>query len=386
MKLNHIYTGDCLQVMQTLPDNCVDSVVTDPPYNLVSINKRWSGKNVKKTPAMKTKEGSVWARKAGGFMGKAWDGTGISFKVELWKEALRVLKHGGHLLSFGGTRTYHRMACAIEDAGFEIRDMIAWVYSSGFPKSLNIGKKIKKYKGWGTAFKPALEPICVSRKPLSEKTVAKNVLKWGIGGINIDGCRVEANLEKEDLARGRKSNGGAIFGSTNKKVKIKANSLGRFPANLIHDGSDEVVSGFPNKTSRFFYCAKASKSERNMGCEGMEEKKAKSWHFKCKKCGKTYSKQSYKSGCHCEKPDVEEWTGTSKNNHPTVKPLALMRYLVKLVTPPEGIVLDPFIGSGTTGIACFKEGFKYVGIEMEKDYVRIARARIKAVTKQQRLF
>ena len=428
---------DCMEAMRNMADNSIDAVVTDPPYGLVSIQKRFGKKG--SAPAQFGKDGS-FARLSKGFMGKEWDGSGIEYSVEFWSEVLRVLKPGGYLLSFGGSRTYHRMACAIEDAGFEIRDQIMWIYGSGFPKSLDIGKAIDKmqgnereqytapiaypdsdcwgvpnhnskgtkgmfldagkvsangivkrsrgtseYEGWGTALKPAHEPICMARKPLGEKTVASNVLKYGTGGINIDGCRI---CTDEKLNGGRYADlpdlpdGNAYGCGINKRSKQEfVQPQGRFPANVIHDGSDEVVGMFPNtksgnavigtgkgfaenpsgiastgiiascfgdegSASRFFYCAKASKSERG-----------------------------------------------ENNNHPTVKPIALMRYLCKLVTPPAGIVLDPFMGSGSTGVAAKIEGFSFIGIEREADYCKIAEARIEAaeeekpmIDPQQKLF
>ncbi len=374
--INQVLHGNSLEILKTLEDNYVDSIVTDPPYEL-------------------------------GFMGKKWDSTGIAYNVELWQECLRVLKPGGHLLAFGGTRTYHRMVCAIEDAGFEIRDCIQWLYGSGFPKSLDISKAIdkqlgaerekvripaskvrnpksingghgieggerpwmraalekgfhemdgnmpvtpeaKQWEGWGTCLKPANEPIVLARKPLSEKTIADNVLKWGTGGINIDDCRIPTN---------DKLGGGALTGSFSAsegwdrpwrhdedvikekvqetKLKVaKAESLGRFPANVIFDEEaaamlDEQQEG----VSRFFYCAKASGSERTMG-------------------------------------------GKVKNNHPTVKPIQLMRYLCRLITPPGGTVLDPFAGSGTTLLAAIQEGFSCIGIEKEPEYCEIIRQRM----------
>jgi site-specific DNA-methyltransferase (adenine-specific) len=341
-----IENGDCIDVLKTLEDNSIDSIVTDPPYHLVSIVKRFSSPSARNTPAMETKDGSVFARKAKGFMGKDWDGTdedgiGIAQKIELWKEALRVLKPGGHILAFSGTRTYHRMAVAIEDAGFEIRDMVEWLYSTGFPKSLNIGKQsgCENWEGWGTALKPAHEPICLARKPI-EGTVAQNILKWGTGGLNIDKSRVDLNGDK-------KTPGGCATRVDNKshlsfkggQINIEDNSLGRFPANLIHDGSDEVVSEFPNDSQRFFksflYCPKASKSERDRG------------------------------GIKCF--------------HPTVKPIALMKYLIQMITPEGGTVLDPFMGSGSTGIAAKELGYKFIGIEREPEYIEIAQARIESV-------
>ena len=339
--------GNCFDKLKTLPDNSVDAVVTDPPYGLA-------------------------------FMGKRWDYSVPS--VEIWQQCLRVLKPGGHLLSFAGTRTQHRMAVNIEDAGFEIRDMIAWVYGSGFPKSLDVSKAIdkaagaqgsrgpmkrggerlarmedgkrdgkgrwgdetgrdpftylpttpeaKRWQGWGTALKPALEPITVARKPLCG-TVAANVLQYGTGGINVDGCRVGTG---EIVPGGGQSNrvasGGGIYGNGIAPTGAQPHTLGRWPANLIHDGSEEP-SSLLGDAARFFYCAKANKKDRGEG-----------------------------------------------NNHPTVKPTDLMRYLCRLVTPPNGTVLDPFMGSGSTGKACMLEGFDFIGVEMEREYYEQARRRI----------
>jgi site-specific DNA-methyltransferase (adenine-specific) len=298
-------------------------------------------------------------------MGKKWDYDVPS--VEVWKECLRVLKPGGYLLAFAGTRTQHRMAVRIEDAGFEIRDMIAWVYGSGFPKSHNLKGE---WQGWGTALKPALEPITVARKPLGEKTVAENVQAWGTGALNVDGCRVGVESTKRTCNGVGQSSSFDMAASG--EHRINGSDAGRWPANLIHDGSDEVVGLFPmtgparrnalsdgrsvpfmqaggektggysgrhdpsnshddagGSAARFFYCAKASKRDRDDG-----------------------------------------------NVHPTVKPTDLMRYLCRLVTPPEGIVLDPFMGSGSTGKAAVIEGFNFIGIEREESYMEIAEARI----------
>jgi len=398
-----IIQGNSLDVLKTLDSESVDCCVTDPPYEL-------------------------------GFMGKAWDSTGIAYNVELWREVLRVLKPGAHLLSFGGSRTYHRMACAIEDAGFEVRDMIEWVYGSGFPKSLNIGKAVDKlqgnkrdiigmkragiaespfgspdeskkhiedtkgfseWEGWGTALKPSHEPICMARKPLSEKTVAENILKWGTGGINIDGCRVETEENITNHSRNAESaisKGKYGDSSAQGTHQTTGQQLGRFPANLIHDNSEEVRECFPetkhggstynegtnnnwlgsNKikyvstvkdsgnASRFFYCAKASKSERDAGCEG------------------TTTSQG-------NRPNSQDPTGKfpdhdhrirNGNHHPTIKPLALMKYLITLVCPPNGTVLDPFTGSGSTLIAAKKLGFNFIGIELNPEYVKMAERRI----------
>jgi site-specific DNA-methyltransferase (adenine-specific) len=291
-----LYPGNCLDAMRRMEENSVDSVVTDPPYGL-------------------------------SFMGKKWDYDVPS--VEIWAECLRVLKPGGHLLAFAGTRTQHRMAVRIEDAGFEIRDMIAWVYGSGFPKSHNLKDE---WQGWGTALKPALEPITVARKPLIG-TVAENVLAHGTGAINVDGCRVDC-ADKAKFPIGVISATESVYGSGDGRWADKAriddsNPYGRWPANLIHDGSDEVVS-LAGEQARFFYCAKASKKDRG------------------------------------------------ENNHPTVKPTDLMRYLCRLVTQPGGVVLDPFMGSGSTGKAAMLEGFQFIGCEMSPEYFEIAKARIEA--------
>jgi site-specific DNA-methyltransferase (adenine-specific) len=352
--MSELLLGDCLEVMRILPDCSVDAVVTDPPYGLA-------------------------------FMGKRWDYDVPS--VEIWAECLRVLKPGGHLLAFAGTRTQHRMAVRIEDAGFEIRDMIAWVYGSGFPKSLDVSKAIDKaagaerevvgsrkltgtarikgqaaygatsgrsedayqdgseindtlpltapatpeaqqWQGWGTALKPALEPITVARKPLVG-TVAANVLAHGTGGINVDGCRVEAgdgyteNAVTQGVNTARTS-----YDPRQARRTFEPSASGRWPANLIHDGSDEATAGLAD-SARFFYTAKASRDDRSNG-----------------------------------------------NTHPTVKPTDLMRYLCRLVTPPGGIVLDPFMGSGSTGKAAMLEGLEFIGIEREAAYHAIAESRI----------
>ena len=335
--------GNCLETLKTLETASVDSIVTDPPYEL-------------------------------GFMGKSWDNSGIAYSQDLWAECLRVLKPGGHLLAFSGSRTYHRMTVAIEDAGFEIRDQIAWISNKTFPKSLNVSKAIDKaagllqheakaftvagrtdanlpnpvtngyvppepqtveaqqWQGWGTALKPSLEPICMARKPLIG-TVANNVLTYGTGALNIDGSKVGTDV--------RHNPSNSNDGTTAVTWTQGRETLGRWPSNVIHDGSDEVLAGFTNKAARFFYCAKASKSERNAGLEGLP------------------------------------------NFHPTVKPLALMRYLIKLVTPPGGIVLDPFLGSGTTAMAAVMEGFDWVGCEMTEDYWPIIEARVEWAKNQQ---
>jgi len=352
--------GDCLSVLKTIENNSIHAVVTDPPYGLK-------------------------------FMNKAWDYDVP--KVEIWKEVLRVLRPGGHLLSFGGTRTYHRMVVNIEDAGFEIRDQIQWLYGSGFPKSLNLKNE---WEGWGTALKPANEPIVMARKPIEKGlTVAENVIKWGTGAINIDASRIGT----DNVQCIKKGGGGATFHGQTEKPRMSGSTCGRWPANLFLDEQaaemldeqsgilktggvgtcgDEMsrgVTAFGGKrkqritagdsggASRFFYVAKASKSERNKGLEGMPEKELRS-------AGGTTS-----SG----KPTMkgrDRFGSMQVNNHPTVKPIKLMKYLITLVTPQNGIVLDPFMGSGSTGVAAKELGFDFVGIELNEEYLEIAKRRI----------
>lgn len=405
-----IINRDCIDKLKQLPDNSIDSVVTDPPYGL-------------------------------SFMGKHWDYDVPS--VDVWREVYRVLKPGGYLLSFGGTRTYHRMACAIEDAGFEIRDMIEWLYGSGFPKSLDIGKAVdglqgnersvirtrtngnkgggaktydddnyvwdkpfietrgtSEWEGWGTALKPAHEPVCMARKPLSGRTVASNVLKHGTGGINIDGCRVKTEelLIGGQYSGGERQNANCYGKHKNLPKESFTQPTGRFPANVIHDGSEVVVREFPitasgkmkqhidggsfnvygkmyprdvetigdsGSAARFFYCAKASKSERDYGLDGFTLKVKQTQMRGNNGTGE----KNFKGGFQDQ---------IMKNDHPTVKPVALMRYLCRMVTPRGGTVLDPFMGSGTTGIAAKVEGYSFIGIEREEGYCKIAEARIAA--------
>lgn len=363
-----IKVGNCIDLMSELPDCSIDSIVTDPPYEL-------------------------------GFMGKSWDASGIAYNTEVWRQCLRILKPGGHMLAFGGSRTYHRLACAIEDSGFEIRDQIMWVYGSGFPKSLNVGKQpgCEEWEGWGTALKPAHEPIVVARKPF-DGTVAENVTQWGTGAINIDGCRVEFvsdDDKKESTGKNQHEDFGTepmtnntVYGDYSMVKPTNYNPPGRWPANLIHDGSEEVVSLFPNSkggaypskrgqavatsfasgqeteggfrkmgddgsAARFFYCAKASTAERNAGLDGLPKKKAD-------------TRSDVAAGIW------KDMSAAHQNHHPTVKPVTLMRYLVRLVTPPNGIVLDPFLGSGTTAVAAIHENVKWMGFEMNPEYATIA--------------
>jgi site-specific DNA-methyltransferase (adenine-specific) len=453
-----VLEGDCLEVLKRVPDNSVDAVVTDPPYDLTS----GGGK---------------------GFMGKAWDGTGIAFRVELWAEVLRVLKPGGHVLAFGGTRTSHRMACAIEDAGFEIRDSIHWNYATGFPKSLDVSKALDKaagaereviatriehditrpkgggnerlmvsagerearvieitapateaaqeWEGWGTALKPSHEPIVLARKPLSESSVAANVQKWGTGALNIGACRIDyrsaadqqgakpggkATAKSGALAGGTQHDGArSEFTADNTKGRWPANSLfshspecaeacapgcpvaeldaqsgnrksgkmgpqhtdrgkaagrlgafkGRVPAETYGDegGASRFFQCFPGEVPAFFYVAKPTRKERDAGCETLP----------------LQTRNRVNPGGLENDPKFAPVQ--AKNVHPTVKPVALMRYLCKLITPPGGVVLDMFAGSGSTGVGAVQEGFRFLGIEKEPDYRLIACARIEGAVK-----
>lgn len=307
-----IHHGDCLEVMANMARAgiVVDAIVTDPPYEL-------------------------------GFMGKSWDNSGIAFQKTTWERCLDVLKPGGHMLAFGGTRTYHRMTVAIEDAGFEIRDCLMWLYGSGFPKSLDVSKALTKvsliddaktWSGWGTALKPAWEPCVLARKPLIG-SVAENVLEHGCGGLNIDECRVSA--------RG----GSTAEGTTTE---------GRWPANVIHDSSDEVVEGFPDRKGATSVSRSGQPQATCYGDRGAQEKVA------------SYNDSGSASRFfYCAKASEGDRAGSK---HPTVKPIALMRYLCRLVTRKGGTILDPFAGSGTTLIAADREGFSVIGIEKDDQY------------------
>lgn len=425
-----VHHGDCREVMRELAEHSIDSTVTDPPYEL-------------------------------GFMGKAWDRSGIAYNVEVWRECLRVLKPGGHLLAFGGSRTYHRLACAIEDAGFEIRDQIQWIYGSGFPKSLDVSKAIdaavgakrevvstrndgvgntstslhkqegfaasrektfevtvpatdaaKQWDGWGTALKPAHEPIVLARKPLVG-TVAANVLGYGTGGLNIDECRIGVEERTYSMSSAPGGNGQRLYGGDGRNAQAArryaeqskempaASVVGRWPANVIHDGSEEVVAGFPETDSsqismrgtmgqspfsvidgsgrnpdtnslrghndnggsaaRFFYCAKADKADRNEGLEYVPMRSA----------GEVTNRKDGSDGLNSPRAGAGR-TGGSRNFHPTVKPTDLMRYLCRLVTPPHGTVLDPFCGSGSTGKAAALEEFRSILIDLDIQHCELA--------------
>ena len=478
-----IHHGDCREVMAKLDAESVDAIVCDPPYGLGFMGVKWDtyGDGKGRGPSAKATfdqvGGNSHARKPGGQeLIRMKENQRFQQAAQEWfLEALRVAKPGAHLLAFGGTRTFHRLACAIEDAGWEIRDCVMWVYGSGFPKSHDVSKAIDKaagaerevvgrgvcgetaisdkagevagyrpkayyegrtgfditapatdaarqWSGWGTALKPAWEPVIVARKPLCG-TVAENVLTHGTGGINVDGCRVASSDQiaavtgkatlcgtRDGYDRPWKHDPAALAARQERANAAieKANTLGRWPANVIHDGSDEVVGLFPQtgassgrprrntaaahnatnsmgksvadwttlghddnggSAARFFYCAKASKADRDEGCEGL--------------VAKTNDWQRPTSGLSQGKnPATGERSGVTMkprtNHHPTVKPTALMRYLCRLVTPPGGVVLDPFTGSGSTGKAAVLEGFRFIGIEREAEYVEIAKARIGA--------
>ena len=350
-----IYNGDCLVVMDNMKKCSVDSIVTDPPYHLTSIVDRFGKASIDDDTltSKKVRSGAdSYSRLIRtGFMGKEWDGGDIAFQVDTWRKCFELLKPGGHLIAFSGSRTYHRMAVAIEDAGFEIRDQCIWLYGSGFPKSHKVGE------GWGTALKPAHEPMVLARKPIDQKSVADNVLKHGVGGINIDDCRVQCEPD-DDIVRPDRTDAQAynfFRGGEQDRMNVRKttrqqpsseqiqeiNDRGRFPSNVMHDGSSVVEDVFPDVSLRYFYTAKTNQAERNAG---------------------------------------------ANNTHPTVKPVELMRYLVRLVTPKAGLVLDPFMGSGSTGMAAREEEFKFIGIEKEEEYYEIAKARIKNVKPQLKLF
>lgn len=353
-----VWQGDSREVLAGYAADSFDSVVTDPPYALVSIARRY-GAEVRsnlEVPADKdltNVKAAQYKRLAGGFMGQKWDTGETAFAPAFWAEVLRVLKPGGHILAFSGTRTYHRLACAIEDAGFEIRDMVSWVYGSGFPKSHNAGN------GWGTALKPALEPIVLARKPLIG-TVAANVLKHGTGAINIDGCRVAADWDTDPTARGwqGQTNGAASFQAERVTggEKPQPNNLGRWPANVIHDGSEEVTAGFPDSVSSGGINTNGHDGEMRMGRTSGQGSNA----------GGLNDSGSAARFFYTAKADSDDRIGSK---HPTVKPVDLMRYLCRLITPPGGMILDPFAGTGTTGEAAFYEGFRATLIEREPEYM-----------------
>ena len=354
-----LYRGNMLTMLDVIAPNSIDSIVCDPPYEL-------------------------------NFMNKGWDNSGISFDKNTWQKCFQVLRGGGYLLVFGGSRTYHRIACAIEDAGFEIRDCIMYLYGTGFPKSMDVGLAIDKkngvdnragniaqneWRGWGTNLKPAYEPIIVARKPF-KGTLVNNIIKNGVGALNIDECRV-GNEERTQYS-GKSTNGTVYFEYPQKNAHFET-VVGRFPANVITDGSEEVQNGLPETKSnsgnafRYFYCAKASTKDREEGLIGFEKQQTTDG------CIRSNEETARKFGAN---------SGLRKNIHPTVKPTALMQYLIKLVSPKGSIILDPFMGSGSTGKAVMFENnernanYKFIGIELIKEYLPICEARIKWASEQ----
>lgn len=361
-----VHHGDSRDVLKTFADASIDSVVCDPPYALVSIGKRFGAEGA--APAQSGKTGA-YARASAGFMGQKWDTGETAFDPAFWVEVLRVLKPGGHLIAFSGTRTYHRLACAVEDAGFEIRDMISWLYGSGFPKSHSVGKKTGRAEddGLGTALKPACEPIVLARKPLAG-TVAATVLLHGTGALNIDGCRIEASDSRSGgFGAGNRPWQTGGKGETN---KVEAGSLGRWPANVIHDGSAEVVDAFPDTTSGTGAVKRASADGYQGNALGKESRPAGTPMISHGDAG------SAARFFYSAKADAADRCGSK---HPTVKPVDLMAYLCRLVTPKDGVVLDPFAGSGSTGMACLREGFDCVLIEREAEYVADINRRLQHV-------
>lgn len=348
-----LYVGDCREVLRALPGESVHAVVTDPPYEFR-------------------------------FMARAWDGSGVAFEVDTWREVLRVMKPGAHLVAFGGARTHHRLWCAVEDAGFELRDTLMWLYGSGFPKSLDVAKAIDRqaghwrgrrgavtavnramsgpnyerapkgdaitdaaheWHGWGTALKPAYEPIVLARRPLAG-TVVANVQQHGTGALNVDGCRVPTG----ERWHGRE---------TNDERSSSSHPGGRWPANVILDPEAATMLDEhrdQGSASRLFYVAKAATPEREAGLRHLEPQRRTDGRAK-----------------DIDNPRLR--TSMRRNMHPTVKPLALIRWLMRLVTPLEGIVLDPFLGSGTTAVAAFHEGFRCIGADLSEEYAQIAIAR-----------
>lgn len=421
-----LYHADCRDALRLLPDNSIDSCVTDPPYALVSIVKRFGLPN-----AAPAKGNDAYMRASSGFMGKAWDTGEVAFSEDFWREVLRVLKPGAHVAAFGASRGYHRMACAIEDAGFEIRDSLMWVYGTGFPKSQDVSKFIDKaagaeratpnvepmkkksdvgeisknvrcticgkarasgnpcvcprpenvpvtdaareWEGWGTALKPAFEPIVLARKPLSEGTVAANVLRWRTGALNIDGCRVgNAGGCKSDTAYVGGDAQNTFGKGLNDQRSPSVEGLGRWPANVVHDGSDEVVALFPSQAG-----AAAPVHKRNA-----DKFRNAYGTFKgnVDEAGSTFRGDSGSAArfFYSAKASKADRAGSK---HPTVKPISLMEWLAELVTPPGGTILDPFAGSGTTGAAARNKGFACILVEREAEYAADIRRRLGTVAR-----
>jgi site-specific DNA-methyltransferase (adenine-specific) len=354
-----LHCGDCLKVMAKLKEHSVDSAVCDPPYHLHSITKRFA--KTGRTDKTRTTSGPH-QRTARGFMNKLWDGGDVAFRSETWSEVHRVLKPGSYLLAMSGTRTYHRLATAIEDGGFIVYDMIAWAYGQGFPKSHNLDGE---WDGWGSALKPALEPICLAQKP-RDGTIAANIRKWGTGALNIDGCRVSV-ADGDERSGGfglgkRPWQSGDVGGNT---IRV-GSERGRWPANIIHDGSEEVIAAFPDAPGQQRYVGPEHGDRPSRGIYG---------DFGARPPNEPRDDAgSAARFFYTAKADSDDRLGSK---HPTVKPLDLMQYLVRLVTPPRGLVLDPFAGTGTTGDAAWREGLHAVLIEREPEYQTDIRRRMK---------
>jgi DNA modification methylase len=396
-----LFCGDSRDVLKAQPDSSIDSVVCDPPYALVSVIQRFGN-----SPRSETTENvaNPYGRTGRGFMGQKWDTGETAFAAEFWAEVLRVLKPGGHVVAFSGTRTVHRLVCAIEDAGFEIRDQLQWLYGSGFPKSHDVSKGLGKqlaapdlraeWEGWGTALKPAVEPICLARKPLIG-TVAGNVLAHGTGAINIDGCRVHADDAQGGEYTVTRLKPGATLDKTGGNWRPEEGGVlyhgemkpGRWPANVLHDGSAEVMEAFPDAPGQQQDIAIDAPSARTGNVYGkMNRHGEKSADARYTDKGSTNfaalpGMRRNDSGSaarffYAAKADGEDRLGSK---HPTVKPVDLMQWLCRLVTPKGGTVLDPFAGTGTTGEAAFREGFNAILIERETEYQADIRRRMALV-------
>lgn len=383
-----ILVGDCREWLAQLEPNSIDACVCDPPYHLTSIVKRFGAENA--APAKVGKTGA-YERASRGFMGQTWDGGDVAFDPETWAAVWRVLKPGAHLVAFSGTRTYHRMACAIEDAGFEIRDQLAWCYGSGFPKSHN---QSGEWEGWGTALKPAWEPICLARKPLAG-TIAGNLAKHGTGALNIDGCRIGDEVRHAAFTSLAPCHGNALGQAGTAAARRGTQGepkeyVGRWPANIIHDGSDEVLAAFPDAPGQLAPIstnAEARKTQNVYGAmrrgNGRDGEASADRRYADKGAtnfaplpgARRDDSGSAARFFYCAKATTEE--RGEGNNHPTVKPIDLMRWLCRLITPPGGTVLDPFMGSGSTLIAADAEQFNAIGCELSPDYAAIAERRIR---------
>ena len=420
--------GDCIEVLKTLEDNSVDSIVTDPPYGIGFMNKEWDNpqkhkeliEREAKRSEQRFEEGKSPAK--GGFskgvqpglpIGGAKEGRWFQEWCEEWAaECFRVLKPGGHILSFSAPRTYHRMATAFEEVGFQVRDQIMWVFGSGFPKSHNIGKAIDKmqgnerevleptgrykysfdnslkgdiygeyahdikltkgqgeWEGWGTALKPAHEPICMARKPLSEKSIAENVLKWGTGGINIDGSRIGSEVRTTPIHSDDVKDDTTMFGlhKTIQHERVETTE-GRFPANIMFDEEAGKILDEQSGDRKSTGSVRKKDTETDPSSMDFKHKEGEN--------SNPYAGQSGGASRFFYCPKVSKKERGEGNVHPTVKPIALMEYLIKLVTPKGGIVLEPFMGSGSTGIAAKKLGMSFIGIEKEEEYMEIAKRRI----------